>query len=137
MRNSSRRTFISKAGKTALAGSLGIFALNNDSSMTAKTMFVHHVYFWLKNPDSQEDLQKLIEGLKKLGKIKTLKMFHLGKPADTNRDVIDRSYSISWLNIFDSKEDEEKYQTDPIHLKFVEECSPLWKKVVVYDSVDI
>jgi hypothetical protein len=30
----------------------------------------------------------------------------------------------------------DSYQTDPIHLKFVEECSMLWKKVVVYDSVD-
>jgi len=100
-------------------------------------MFVHHVFFWLKNPDSQEDLQKLIEGLRKLTKVKTLKMYHLGRPADTNRDVIDTSYSVSWLNIFDSKEDEEKYQTDPLHLKFIEECSPLWKKVVVYDSIDV
>ena len=99
-------------------------------------MFVHHVYFWLKNPESKEDLQKLIEGLKKLTKIKYIRMFHIGVPADTNRGVIDTSYSISWLNIFDNKEDEEKYQTDPVHLKFVEECSPLWSKVVVYDSVD-
>ncbi|MEC7471585.1 MAG: Dabb family protein, partial [Pseudomonadota bacterium] len=27
------------------------------------------------------------------------------------------------------------YQTHPLHVKFVEQCSHLWSKVVVYDSV--
>lgn len=130
-----RRQFIADSGK--IAAGAGLFTLAEDkSNKSAKNMFVHHVYFWLKNPESKEDLQKLIEGLKKLTKINYIRMFHIGVPADTNRDVIDTSYSISWLNIFDNKEDEEKYQVDPIHLKFVEECSPLWSKVVVYDSVD-
>ena len=97
MSNQSRRDFISTTGKMALAGSTGIFATNNASAMTAKNMFIHHVYFWLKNPSSNEDRQKLIEGLEKLSKVKTIKMFHIGKPADTNRDVIDTSYSISWM----------------------------------------
>lgn len=130
-----RRQFLADSGK--IAAGAGLFTLADDTmNKTAKNMFVHHVYFWLKNPESKEDLQKLIEGLKKLTKIKYIRMFHIGVPADTNRGVIDTSYSISWLNIFDNKEDEEKYQTDPVHLKFVEECSPLWSKVVVYDSVD-
>lgn len=130
-----RRQFIADTGK--IAAGAGLFTLADDkSNKSAKNMFVHHVYFWLKNPESKEDLQKLIEGLKKLTKINYIRMFHIGVPADTNRDVIDTSYSISWLNIFDNKEDEEKYQVDPIHLKFVEECSPLWSKVLVYDSVD-
>jgi len=100
-------------------------------------MFIHHVYFWLKNPDSKEDKAKLVEGLKKLSKAKTIKSFHIGQPAATNRDVIDRSYSISWCLFFDNPADQDSYQTDPIHLKFVEECSSLWSKVIVYDSVDI
>jgi hypothetical protein len=106
------------------------------SAMTAKNMFIHHVYFWLKNANSDEDRRKLIGGLEKLTKVKTIKMFHIGKPADTNRDVIDTSYSISWMLVFENKEDQESYQVDPIHLKFVEECKDLWQKVVVYDSVD-
>ena len=104
--------------------------------MTAKNMFIHHVYFWLKNPSSNEDRQKLIEGLEKLSKVKTIRMFHIGKPAETNRDVIDTSYAISWLSVFDDKDAEESYQVDPIHLQFVEECRHLWQKVVVYDAVD-
>ena len=101
-----------------------------------KNIFIHHVFFWLKNPDSKEDEAALIAGLKKLSKVETIRSFHIGKPADTNRDVIERSYSISWMLIFDNLEDEETYQPHPLHKKFVEECSHLWKKVVVHDSVD-
>ena len=104
--------------------------------MTGKNIFIHHVYFWLKNPSSKEDKQQLIEGLQKLSSVKTIRMFHIGHPADTNRDVIDRSYSVSWMLIFDNKDDEESYQVDPIHLNFVDICKHLWQKVVVYDSVD-
>ena len=100
-------------------------------------MFIHHVYFWLKNPSRKEDLDSLIEGLEKLTRIQTIKMFHIGKPAGTNRDVIENSYSVSWLLFFDNLDAEENYQTDPVHLNFVEECKHLWSKVVVYDSVDI
>jgi hypothetical protein len=99
--------------------------------------FIHHVYFWLKNPDSAADRAKLVEGLKKLSKVETIKMFHIGQPADTNRDVIEVSYAISWFVLFENGADQASYQTDPIHLKFVEECSNLWTKVIVYDSVDV
>ena len=102
-----------------------------------KNGFIHHVYFWLKNPESINDLNQLIEGLKKLSVVSTIKNFHIGKPAATNRGVIDSSYSVSWLLFFDNKEDQDSYQTDSIHLKFVEECSHLWGKVVVYDTIDI
>jgi hypothetical protein len=100
-------------------------------------MFVHHVYFWLSNESNETDKAKLIEGLRKLSKANTIKKFYIGVPADTNRDVIERSYSVSWLLFFDTPADQDNYQVDPIHLKFVEECSMLWKKVVVYDSVDV
>lgn len=100
-------------------------------------MFVHHVYFWLKNENSEQDKAKLIEGLKKLSKVNTIKQFYIGVPAATDRDVIERSYSVSWLLLFDNPADQDDYQTDSIHLKFVEECSMLWKQVVVYDSVDV
>jgi hypothetical protein len=135
MKDSSRREFLATSGKIALAGGSGIFAINS-TEMTAKNIFIHHVYFWLKNPTSSEDRQKLLAGLDKLSKVKTIKMFHIGQPADTNRDVIDRSYSVSWMLIFENKENQESYQVDPIHLKFVEECKELWSRVVVYDSVD-
>ena len=133
MYSTSRRDFL---GKAAAAGT-AVFAPNQLINPTANTMFVHHVYFWLKNPDSSEDKKKLIEGLRKLSKVKTIKSFHIGQPAPTNRDVIERSYAISWLAVFENGEEQESYQKDPIHLKFIEECSSVWSKVIVYDSIDV
>jgi hypothetical protein len=133
MYSRSRRDLLNPLSSATTATVTG----NQFTNLTIENMFLHHVYFWLKNPDSKEDKTKLIDGLRKLSKVKTIKSFHIGQPAGTNRDVIDRSYSISWLLFFDNATDQDSYQTDPIHLKFVEECSSLWTKVVVYDSIDI
>lgn len=102
-----------------------------------KNGFIHHVFFWLNNPENKEDLNQLIDGLKKLSKAPTIKEFHIGIPANTKRDVIDYSYSVSWLLLFENAYDQDVYQTDPIHLKFIDECSELWSKVVVYDTVSV
>jgi hypothetical protein len=104
--------------------------------MAQTEQFIHHVYFWLHNPESEADKKALIEGLQKLSHASTIKSFHIGVPAATRREVIDSSYSVSWLLYFDNAADQDFYQTDPVHLKFVDECKHLWKKVVVYDTVD-
>ncbi|WP_226948740.1 Dabb family protein [Rhizorhabdus wittichii] len=96
--------------------------------------FVHHVYFWLKQPGDAGDRARLIDGLRKLAAVKTIRTHHIGVPAATDREVIDRSYAVSWMLTFDDKADQDAYQVDPIHLRFVDECSPLWERVVVYDS---
>ena len=136
MKKLSRRQFVGHTSMAAMAGTI-IFAATNQQSKEMKNIFVHHVYFWLKNKENTEDLSKLIAGLKKLSAVATIRQFHIGKAASTSREVIDGSYSISWLVLFDNKADQDSYQTDPVHLKFVEECSVLWNKVVVYDSIDI
>ena len=96
--------------------------------------FVHHVHFWLKN---KEDKDKLIEGLKILEPITHIRDMHIGVAADTNRDVIDSSYDVSLLLLFNTLEEEETYQHDPIHLVFVEQyAQPLCAKVLVLDNVN-
>jgi len=103
-----------------------------------KKQVLHHVYFWLKNPGSKEDLNKLIEGLRTLSKIDSVRKIHIGTPALTEaRPVVDSSYSISALSFFDDLAGQKKYQDHPIHLKFVENYSNLWGKIIVYDSTDI
>ena len=134
MKTSSRRRFL---GKLALTIPLGASLTSNTIFAQKKGMFIHHVYFWLKNSGNKEDKAKLIEGLKKLSKVKMIKKFYIGHSAATLRDVIDTSYFVSWLLFFDNAADQDSYQTDPVHLKFVEECSSLWTKVVVYDSIDV
>lgn len=103
----------------------------------SKSMFVHHVFFWLKNPDSAADRAKLLEGIRSLQPIETIRTFHVGKPAGTDRPVIENGYDFSLLLMFDNPEDQNTYQEHPVHLKFVDEYAHLWSKVIVYDSVDV
>ncbi|MCU0471216.1 MAG: Dabb family protein [Arcicella sp.] len=131
MKNINRRNFVKNISMASVAAS----SVSIAEAKVAKELFVHHVYFWLKNPNSEADKAKLLEGLNKLAKVPTIRMVHIGTPATTNRSVIERSYAISWLCFFDNLEEEEIYQKHPIHLKFVEDYSYLWEKVIVYDSV--
>lgn len=101
-------------------------------------MVIHHVYFWLKNPNSKEDLAKLLDGLRTLSKIETVRQIHIGVPASTEkRPVVDSSYSASELLFFDDLYGQKTYQDHPIHKKFVENCSHLWEKVIVYDTLEV
>ena len=138
MKKQTRRKFIlSTAALTA--GVVAASALPLPTMETKdKKQLSHHVFFWLKNPDSTEDLNKLIEGLKTLRKIETIKKLHIGVPASTEkRDVVDNSYQVSELMFFDDVEGQNVYQVHPLHKKFVEDCSHLWSKVIVYDSIDV
>ena len=99
-------------------------------------MFVHQVYFWLKNAENTEDHALLLKGIQSLSGIEPMLHFHVGTPAATNRPVIDTSYSFSELIIFNNLEEHDSYQIHPIHLKFVEDCKDLWSKVIIYDAVD-
>jgi hypothetical protein len=95
---------------------------------------VHHVFFWLKNPASIEDRDKLVEGIKTLGKVETVRKLHVGIMAATKkRDVVDTSWDVSELMFFDDLIGPQTYQNHPIHQDFVKNYSHLWSKVVVYD----
>ena len=99
-------------------------------------MFVHHVFFWMKPDSSTEERAQLGAGLQTLKGIELIKTIQVGTPADTSREVIDRSYDFSLLMIFDNAADEALYQVDPIHLAFIDQCKHLWQKVLIYDSID-
>lgn len=132
----SRRKFLGNTGKAAFA--LPVLSLGKASTTgEIEYPFVHQVYVWLKNPDSEKDIQALVEGMRKLAAVKTIRQYHIGLPVKSQRDVVDSSYTVSWLVLFENKEDQDVYQVDPIHLNFVKECSPLWNKVVVHDSIRV
>jgi hypothetical protein len=134
-----RRNFLETSAK-GIAGA-GLMAASSSCSSEVATglgkNFVHHVFFWLKQPVTDEGRAKFIKGLQSLATIETIADYHIGVPAGTSRDVIDSSYTYSMLTLNKSKEDQDIYQTHPTHLKFVADCQDLWEKVVVYDSVSI
>lgn len=135
MKSIKRRTFLTAAatltaGTAALALPLQI--------MEDKKQVVHHVFFWLKNPESMTDRDQLVEGVKTLGKIETIRKIHVGVPASTEkRDVVDTSWHVSELMFFDDEAGQKVYQDHPIHLSFVKNYGHLWSKVVVYDVSEV
>lgn len=135
MKKQTRRTFVAAAaalGASAAATAMPTMKAND------KKQLVHHVFFWLKNRDSKEDLAKLLAGLRTLEKIETIKKLHIGVPASTEkRDVVDSSYQASELMFFDDTAGQKIYQDHPIHQKFIKDCGHLWERVVVYDSMDV
>ena len=134
MSKQNRRAFITT---TTLVGA-GLAAKALPSFKEKKKGMIHHVFFWLKNPGSKEDLDKLLAGLQTLKKIKSVRKIYIGVPASTEkRDVVDNSYHASELMFFDDLAGQKVYQDDPIHKKFIADCSHLWDKVVVYDVQDL
>jgi hypothetical protein len=131
-----RRTFIASAAVLTAGVASGMSLTSMETK--SKKQLAHHVFFWLKNRDSKEDLNKLLEGLNTLKKIETVRSIYIGVPASTEkRDVVDNSYSASELIFFDDVAGQDVYQVHPIHKKFVENYSHLWEKVIVYDSIDV
>jgi len=129
----SRRKFIATASLLTLAPAFEALPMKKE-----KQVLVHHVFFWLKNADSKEDLFKLVAGVKSLSKIETIRTIHVGVPASTEkRDVVDTSYSVSELMFFDDEAGQKIYQDHPIHQKFIADCSHLWDKVLVYDVINV
>lgn len=122
-------------GTLIFALAIPALAIENSGSESVDGPFVHTVYFWLENPDSQPDHDELLEGLRMIEEIDLIDQAYVGVPAPTSREVIDSSYDFSITFIFENMEDEQAYQTHPTHLEFVENYSHLWKKVVVYDAV--
>lgn len=132
----SRRKFI--ASSVTLAAGAAASVAAPVTPVKSKTPLVHHVFFWLKNPSSTADRDKIIEGLKTLRKIEAIKELRIGVVASTEkREVVDNSWAVSELMFFEDLAGQASYQDHPIHQKFIKDCSHLWDKVIVYDAMDV
>lgn len=105
--------------------------------MQVKKQLVHHVFFWLKRPGSIEDRDQLVQGVKTLAEINTIRQMHVGTLASTEkRDVVDTSWDVSELLFFDDEAGQKIYQDHPVHQAFIKNYGHLWDKVIVYDAAE-
>ncbi len=100
-------------------------------------MFIHTVLFWAKESISLAEAADFEDGLQSLRQIENIRAFYVGTPADTDRPVIDSSYSYALIIHFDNDIDQNIYQEHPIHHEFIKNNSKYWSKVLVYDCVTI
>lgn len=99
-------------------------------------MFVHAVYFWLRDDLAPVDRERFLAGLRSLRGIASVRAGYLGVPAPTARPVIERGYSHALVLVFDDAAAHDAYQRDPVHDRFRDECSGYWASLRIYDSIE-
>ena len=77
-----RRTFLVTAATLGAATVASAASMNPPATTPAP--LVHHVFFWLKNPDSKADLAQLLAGIRGLAAIEVVRGIHVGVPASTD-----------------------------------------------------
>ncbi|MBW8771324.1 MAG: Dabb family protein [Gemmatimonadetes bacterium] len=98
-------------------------------------MFVHSVYFWLRDDLSPAAKAKFVDGIRSLTTIDVVQLGFIGTPAGTNREIIDTTYSYALVLTFADAAAQDAYQVHPVHDAFRENCGGSWKKIVIYDAV--
>ena len=98
-------------------------------------MFVHAVYFYLRENLTPAERTKFLAGVRSLRAIEGVKDGYIGVPAPTDRPVIERGYSQALVLIFPNQAAHDAYQVHPVHDRFREECGTFWTSVRIYDSI--
>lgn len=100
--------------------------------------FVHTVFFWFNEPDNSTHKAEFEKSLTKfMENSKFVSTYHIGRPANTPREVVDNSYTYKLTVTFPNREQQDKYQEEKAHKLFIEESEQYWKTVKVFDSISI
>jgi hypothetical protein len=97
-------------------------------------MFVHMVFFWLKD-GTPDTVRRQLDNdcMEMLKSIPDVRHIWSGRPAMTPRDVVDNSYDVGLCVVFDDQKGHDGYQDHPIHHEFIKKHKPVWKRVQIYD----
>lgn len=98
-------------------------------------MFIHSVYFSLRDDLTSPELAHFSRSLDALCGIDGVQHAWTGVPADTDRPVIERGYSWALILVFADEAAHDAYQVDPVHDRFRAECGGYWHAVRIYDAV--
>jgi len=97
-------------------------------------MFVHSVYFWLKEGTPDAARRQLVEDCTTyLVKIPAVRHLWAGRPAMTPRPVVDNTYDVGLVVALDDAAGHDVYQEHPLHKDFVARNKPHWKRIQIYD----
>jgi hypothetical protein len=100
-------------------------------------MHIHTVFFWLVENIDDNQRKHFEDGLDQLTRDPNVLDRRIGKPAATDRPVIDSSYDYGVILRFENLASHDKYQTGPDHQAFLDNCAHLWSRVQVYDIEEI
>ena len=122
--------------RLTLAASLSLISCATIAPPAARGTVDHVVLMWQKLPGNSVDRQALLSACSELRVIPGIKFLDVGTALASDRPVVDDSFDVGLTVRFDSAQSLHAYETDPRHLKKVNEVlKPLTKKIVVYDIV--
>lgn len=98
-------------------------------------MFTHCVYFWLRDDITAAEAQEFERGVRALLTIPSVVHGTVGKPASTDRPIIDRSYTWGLVTIFKDQAGHDAYQEHPTHTPFRDIAKNACTKILIYDFV--
>ena len=102
------------------------------------TRYVHVVFMWLKNPGNEADRQAIIDRARSfVGKIPGLVSVAAGPVKPSTRPVVDSTYDVGLMMIFEDEKSLDSYGPHPVHQQAVKEViTPLVDHYKVYDFAD-
>ena len=119
-----------------LAASLALISCASLAPPAARGTVDHIVLIWQKRPGNAADRHALLAACADLRAIPGIKFLDAGTALASDRPIVDDSFDVGLTMRFDSVKSLRAYETDPRHLKKVNEVlKPLTKKIVVYDIV--
>jgi Stress responsive A/B Barrel Domain len=100
---------------------------------------LHNVYFWLKADVSADQRVHFEREVRRLTELDYVADGFVGRPAPTEkRPVNDHSFDYSLSLRFKTDDDHVFYQKQcPGHRRFIDQCAPMFERVVVYDSTPL
>jgi quinol monooxygenase YgiN len=121
------------AGLLALAANAHL-STARAANAEGKNMFVHNVYFKLKESNAA-NRQKLVDACDQyLSDHPGTVFYAAGTVSDLDRPVNDRDWDVGLHVIFKDQAAHDAYQDAPKHLKFIAENKDTWAKVRVFDT---
>ena len=98
-------------------------------------MFIHSVYFRLRDDLSPGERTRFEEGIRSLAGIDVVEQGHIGTPAGTNRSIIDRDYTHALILAFADEGAHDAYQAHPVHDRFRDACAGYWSGIRIFDTI--
>lgn len=95
----------------------------------------HTVVFWLQPESAAETADSMAEFYRgKITKVAGVEEVQVGRPVNSERDVVDDSYDLMTFVTFTDEASAASWQTDPVHDEFRNRFESHFARVVVYDS---
>ena len=108
---------------------------SNDITPKEKPVFIHSVYFWLKDSVTDAQRKEFMDLLRSFRKIKSVSKVFVASPAGTKRTVVDNTYDVALIVMLKDKAAHDHYQADQIHRDAIKIFEGWIQDIRIYDSV--